>query len=142
MCYSIWCIYDYIYIFVSPCVGGLKVRASGTVYTDCILLQKTWHSVVTRIHKSSLIQYVYDIKRSPSRCYVPSGLALYIVYVPSRHDLSNAYIFCVCICQVHVSRNRILCTCIVYVQYNSVMNCHSPRYSTDICSDRPRSCPR
>ena len=30
-----------------------------------------------------LIRYVYNIKRSPS------GLALYIVYVPSRHDLSN-----------------------------------------------------
>ena len=35
----------------------------------------------------------FDIKRSPLGCYAPSGLTLYIIiYVPSRHDLSNTYI--------------------------------------------------
>ena len=38
-----------------------------------------------KLHKSCLVRYIYNIKP------LPSGLALYIVYVPSRHDLSNTH---------------------------------------------------
>ena len=104
--------------FVSPCVGGSKAPPHtlyrikcvlAEVYTDRKLLQKIYfltscsnslHKCKTsdglpqrhRLHKSCLIQYVYDIKRSPLGRCAPSGLTLYIVYVPSRHDLSNTYV--------------------------------------------------
>jgi hypothetical protein len=104
-------LYKCIYIFVSPCVGGSKAPPRTLYRIKCVLAEQfiqtanycnfltscsnclhkckasdgipRWH----KLHKSCLIRYVYDIKRSPS------GLTLYIVYVPSRHDLSNTYIY-------------------------------------------------
>ena len=35
--------------------------------------------------------HTYDIKRETQGRVAPRGRALYIVYIPSRHDLSNKY---------------------------------------------------
>ena len=83
------CIYIYIYIFVSPCVGGsivlprtlycIKYQLAGVYISAkphrliCIHSHHKLHSGDTNYIKHAQIRYVYAIKHSPSG-YAPSGL--------------------------------------------------------------------
>ena len=133
--------HNIIYTFVSPCVGRsvvpprtlyrIKVVLADSLHMckptrqflqesnlskpqnayNCIL---QWHKLLT----SCLIRYVLHHKALALRCFAPSGLMLYNVYVPIRHDVSNTYsTFLVRV----KGLSGIICMCIVHELWTCYM---------------------